>query len=78
VGTWRVITAKTLLSIETPQGIVTITAVGGAGGVNHYFSDGTVVEELTGTPFTGSAHGYRVVMRASGICALQWSSSTDA
>ena len=45
---------------------MTITAVGGAGGVDHYFSDGTVVEELTGTPFTGSAHGYRVVMRASG------------
>jgi hypothetical protein len=46
-----------VLSIETPQGIVSITAVGGAGGVNHYFSHGTVVENLTGTAFTGSVRG---------------------
>jgi len=57
VGTWRVITASMVLSIETPQGIVSITAVGGAGGVNHYFSHGTVVENLTGTAFTGSVRG---------------------
>lgn len=66
IGTWRVVTARTVLAFESAQGIVTITAVGGAGGLDHYFSNGTVVENLVGTPFTGSAHGYRVIMRATG------------
>ena len=67
VGTWRVTTAREVLSFESPQGIVSITVVGGAGGVNDYFTNGTVVEDLTGAPLTGSALGYRVVMRATGI-----------
>ncbi len=66
VGTWRVVTASMVLSIETPQGIVSIPATGGTGGVDHYFSNGTVVEDLIGKPFTGSAHGYRATMRATG------------
>lgn len=56
-----------VLSFESPQGIVSIPTTGGTGGLDHYFSDGTVVEDLVGTPFTGSAHGYRVIMRATGI-----------
>jgi hypothetical protein len=36
------------------------------GDLDHYFSNGTLVEDLAGTELTGAAHGYRVVMRASG------------
>jgi hypothetical protein len=36
------------------------------GDLDHYFSNGTLVEDLAGTVLTGAAHGYRVVMRASG------------
>jgi hypothetical protein len=45
---------------------VSVTIAGGVGELDHYFSNGTVVENLAGTAFTGSAHGYRVTMRASG------------
>ena len=49
---------------------MSVTIAGGVGGLDHYFSNGTVVENLAGTAFTGSAHGYRVTMRASGDAAL--------
>ncbi len=66
VGTWRVLKDTLVVSFETTQGIVSVTIAGGAGELDHYFSNGTVVENLAGTAFTGSAHGYRVTMRASG------------
>jgi hypothetical protein len=43
-----------------------VSVAGGVGELDHYFSNGTVVEDLAGSAFTGSAHGYRVIMRASG------------
>ena len=55
-----------MIPIETPQGVVSVSVSGGVGELDHYFSSGTVVENLAGSAFTGSAHGYRVVMRASG------------
>jgi hypothetical protein len=66
VGTWRISSARLVFSMETAQGIVSIPVVGGTGELDHYFIDGTVVENLAGTPFTGSAHGYRVTLRAIG------------
>jgi hypothetical protein len=66
VGTWRVIKDTLVVSFETPQGIVSVTVAGGVGELDHYFSDWTVVEDLAGTAFTGTAHGYHVVMRVSG------------
>jgi hypothetical protein len=66
VGTWRVLKDTLVISFESPQGIVTVDVAGGAGELDHYFSTGTVVEDLAGTPFTGSARGYRLVVRASG------------
>ena len=39
---------------------------GGAGLVEHLFSNGTAVENLGGTPFSGSSQGYRVVVRTRG------------
>ncbi len=66
VGTWRVLEDILVISFETPQGIVSVTVAGGAGELDHYFSNGTVVEDLGQTVLTGAAHGYRVVMRASG------------
>jgi hypothetical protein len=66
VGTWRVIKDTLVFSFDTPQGIVSVPVTGGAGELDHYFSNGTVVEDLAGTAFTGDAHGYRLVMRASG------------
>jgi hypothetical protein len=66
VGTWRVLKATLVISFSTPRGVVSVTISGGAGELDHYFSNGTVVEDLDGTAFTGSAHGYRVVLRTSG------------
>jgi hypothetical protein len=55
-----------VVAFDTPKGIVSVSVSGGVGELDHYFSNGTVVENLAGSPFTGSAHGYRVVMSASG------------
>jgi hypothetical protein len=66
IGTWRVLKDTLVIPIETPQGVVSVSVSGGVGELDHYFSNGTVVENLAGSAFTGSAHGYRVVMRASG------------
>lgn len=66
VGTWRVLKATLIVAVETPKGVVTVAVGGGAGELDHYFTDGTVVENLAGTAFTGSVDGYRVVLRATG------------
>jgi hypothetical protein len=66
VGTWRLVKGTMAISFETPKGIVAVTVSGGAGELDHYFIDGTGVVNLAGTPFTGSSHGYRVVVRDSG------------
>ena len=55
-----------VISFDTPKGVVAVTVSGGAGELDHYFSDGTAVINIAGTPFVGSAHGYRVVERDSG------------
>lgn len=39
---------------------------GAAGMVEHLFSNGTSVQDLVGSPFTGSSQGYRVVLRFRG------------
>ncbi|MFZ2032901.1 MAG: hypothetical protein WAW53_04010 [Candidatus Dormiibacterota bacterium] len=66
VGTWRVVKDTLRMSFETPQGVVTVAVAGGAGELDRYFSNATVVENLAGTAFTGAARGYRVVARFSG------------
>ena len=55
-----------MMSFQTPQGNVPIPIVGGVGELDHYFSNGTAVENLAGTAFSGAAHGYRLVLRVSG------------
>ncbi len=67
VGTWKVITGTLVAEFQTQKGVVVAVAVtGGAGMMEHLFSNGTVVEDLDGAPFTGSGHGHRVVMRMRG------------
>jgi hypothetical protein len=67
VGTWKVITGTIVVDFQTQKGAVVAAAVtGGSGMVEHLFSNGTVVEDLAGTAFTGSGGGYRVVVRTRG------------
>jgi hypothetical protein len=68
IGTWTVVKTTFALPIETKQGkVVIVDAAGGVGMVEHLFANGTAVENLTGTPLTGSGHGYRVVVKMSGV-----------
>ncbi len=66
VGTWRVLRATLVIPFNTPRGVVSVSITGGAGELDHYFSNGTVVEDLAGTALAGTAHGYRVVLRTGG------------
>jgi hypothetical protein len=68
VGTWKAITGTLVVEFGTQKGAVVAVAVsGGAGMAEHLFSNGTVVEELAGTAFTGTGDGYRVVVRTRGV-----------
>ncbi|HEY6468696.1 MAG TPA: hypothetical protein VI434_02925 [Candidatus Dormibacteraeota bacterium] len=67
VGTWKVTKGTFAVSFKTRKGaIVAASTTGGAGMVEHLFSNGTAVEELGGTAFSGSSQGYRVVVRTRG------------
>jgi hypothetical protein len=67
VGTWKVITGTIVAEFQTQKGaVVAVPVTGGAGMVEHLFSNGTVVEELAGSAFTGSGDGYHVVVRTRG------------
>jgi hypothetical protein len=67
VGTWRVTKGTFAVAFKTRKGaIVDVSTAGGAGLVEHLFSNGTAVEDLGGAPFSGSAQGYRVVVRTRG------------
>jgi hypothetical protein len=67
VGTWAVVKGTFEVSFKTKQGaIVGVSATGGVGMVEHLFSDGTAVEDLGGTTFSGSSDGYRAVVRTQG------------
>jgi hypothetical protein len=67
VGTWTVVKGSFTVTFATKQGVgVSVATTGGSGMVEHLFSNGTAVEELGGTAFTGSGHGYRVVVRTRG------------
>ncbi len=67
VGTWTVTTGTIVVAFQTQKGaVIAVSVTGGAGMLEHLFSNGSLVEELTGTPFTGTAKGYRVVVRMRG------------
>jgi hypothetical protein len=67
IGTWTVTKGTFAVTFKTKKGaIVDVSTSGGAGLVEHLFSDGTAVEELGGTAFSGSGQGYRVVVRTRG------------
>lgn len=67
IGTWKVLTGTIVVEFKTQKGAVVAVAVtGGTGMTEHLFSNGTVVEELAGTAFTGSGGGYHVVVRTRG------------
>ena len=56
-----------MISFETPHGVVTVALTGGAGEIDRYFSNATVVENLAGIALAGAARGYRLVVRVSGV-----------
>lgn len=67
VGTWTVVKGTFAVAFRTKKGAtVEVSTTGGAGLVEHLFSDGTAVEDLGGTPFSGSSQGNRVVVRTRG------------
>ncbi|HVC05733.1 MAG TPA: hypothetical protein VND88_13745 [Candidatus Acidoferrales bacterium] len=67
VGTWRVVKGTFAVAFKTKTGAtVDVSTTGGAGLVEHLFSNGTAVEDLGGTPFSGSSQGYRVEVRTRG------------
>lgn len=67
VGTWTVTRGRFAVGFKTKQGaIADVSTTGGAGMVEHLFSNGTAVEDLGGTAFSGSGQGYRVVIRTRG------------
>ena len=67
VGTWTVVKGTFAVTFKSKKGaIVDVSTTGGAGLVEHLFSNGTAVEDLGGTPFSGSGQGYRVVVRTRG------------
>ena len=67
VGTWTVVKGTFTVAFKTKKGaIVDVSTTGGAGLVEHLFSNGTAVEDLGATPFSGSGQGYRVVVRTRG------------
>jgi len=67
VGTWTVVKGTFAVAFKTKKGaIVDVSTTGGAGRVEHLFSNGTALEYLGGTPFSGSSQGYRVVVRTRG------------
>jgi hypothetical protein len=66
VGTWRLVKGTIAVAIKTSQGVSTVLLTGGAGELEHLSANGTYVYDEAGAPFTGSAHGVRIVMRPRG------------